>query len=366
MISIILPIRNEFKFISKTLDSIINQNYPKDGFEIIIADGMSSDGTRKIIHNYQNIYPNIIIIDNPELAVPSGFNLALNESIGEVIIRIDGHSEVHKDYIKNCIKLINSVDADCVGGPTKHIAEGIFGRLINIAQSSRFGVGGVTFRKDAKIGEYVDTLAFGAYKRDVFEKIGGYDEELIRNQDDEFNFRLIQSGGKIWLDPLIKSAYYPRNNLKKLFIQYFQYGFYKVRVIQKRRSIASWRHLIPGVFVISLLVAVLIIRISHLPFYIIWGSYIATNFVATFMSLFNSVNSKPNQKINLSTSIHISHIFLPIVFFILHFSYGLGFIVGLIKLWNKWGDSEVKDYKFNSEIFTKNINKVVCIENSLS
>jgi len=353
MISIILPIRNEFKFISKTLDSILNQDYSIGPLEIIIADGMSKDGTRDVINKYQKKYTNILLIDNPGKIVPTGFNLALSKAKGKVIIRIDGHSKINSDFINNCIKTLRETDADCVGGVTKHIADGMVGITISIAQSSKFGVGGVAFRENvAKKGKYVDTLAFGAYKREVFEKIGGYDEELIRNQDDEFNLRLIQSDGKIWLDPSIKSIYYPRNSLNKLFKQYFRYGFYKVRVMQKRQDFASWRHLVPGIFIFFLLFSIILCPVFPFLFYLIFGSYLSANLIASLFSSGKNSYASPCQFIILLT-------LLPSIFFTLHFSYGLGFLFGLMKFWNKWNDMEVKDFHFNKDQFT---NKLIDIK----
>ena len=162
--------------------------------------------------------------------------MALSIAEGDIIIRLDGHAKIKSNYIVSCLNALKRKDASCVGGVTEHISESFFGSLIVFCQSSKFGSGGVSFRSKIDKGKYVSTLAFGAYKREVFEKIGGYDEELIRNQDDEFNFRMLQSDMKIWLDPSINSYYSPRNSLVKLFKQYFGYGKYKVRVIQKRKG----------------------------------------------------------------------------------------------------------------------------------
>ena len=148
-ISIILPIRNESKFISKSLESILNQNFPLDSLEIIISDGMSDDGIREIIQGFQDIYPNIKIIDNPERIVPTGFNRALNLAGGQIIIRIDGHAEIDRNYVANCVTAMKEKNADCVGGATKHSAKRIVGKIVNMAQSSKFGVGGVAFRKES-------------------------------------------------------------------------------------------------------------------------------------------------------------------------------------------------------------------------
>jgi succinoglycan biosynthesis protein ExoA len=348
LISIILPIRNEFQGIEKTLQSIFSQTINKD-FEIIVVDGNSSDGTRKILKNLQNNNSNIHLIDNPEKIVSTGFNRALNESKGDIIIRVDGHCEIAPDYIQKCLKCLEKINADCVGGATEHVASGLVGKAIKIAQSSFFGVGGVSFRKNVEKGQYVDTLAFGAYKREVFDKLGGYDEELVRNQDDEFNFRMIQNDGKIWLDPSIKSTYTQRNSFMGLFKQYFQYGFYKIRVMQKRRGIASWRHVVPGLFVLTLLVGLSIFLFTgnNIPILSLCIPYLS---FSLFTTIFELIKTPSNL---------ISVMILPVTFFILHISYGLGFLTGLIYFWDKWGDIKIKDNHFDREQFTKNSNILI-------
>ena len=348
MISIIIPIRNESKSIERTLKSILNQKKIDEVVEIIIVDGISDDGTRNIIKDYITRNDNIQLIDNPDKIVPIGFNRGLSISKGDIIVRIDGHSEISIDYLYSCISIFNNIDADCVGGATKHRSNGIIGETISIAQSSRFGVGGVLFRKGIKNGQYVDTLAFGAYKKEVFENIGGFDEELIRNQDDEFNFRLIQNGGKIWIDPLIESAYYTRNSFLGLFKQYFQYGFYKIRVIQKRKSFSSWRHIVPASFVFTLILFFIFIPLSfsNLPFYLLSGLYIIVNIFAVCWEILKKNLNHVAE--NQSQSSFLTFFLLPLAYITLHFSYGLGSIFGLFYFWNKWNDIEIKDSHFIS------------------
>ena len=256
-VTVILPIRNEEKFINKTLKSIINQKFDGD-LEIIISDGLSNDGTLEIVKKNQKKYKNIKLIRNSAKIVSVGFNKALNFATGDIIIRVDGHSTLEPDFIKNSIRILNKKNASCVGGPTKHFSNTFIGKNISIAQCSYFGAGGASFRTGVSKGKYVNTLAFGAYDRAEFLKVGAYDEELIRNQDEELNYRIVKNGGKIWIDPSIKSVYYVRNSILKLLSQYFYYGFYKVRVIQKIKSIFSLRHLVPAIFVLTLILFVVI------------------------------------------------------------------------------------------------------------
>jgi glycosyltransferase involved in cell wall biosynthesis len=340
MISFILPIRNEVQSIEKTIQSICSQTIDND-FEIIVADGMSTDGTSEIIEGYSKNDERIHIINNPDRIVSTGFNRALSRAKGNIIIRVDGHCEIELDYIQKCLGCLEKINADCVGGATEHVASGLVGKSIKLAQSSFFGVGGVSFRKNIEKGQYVDTLAFGAYKREVFDQLGGYDEELVRNQDDEFNFRMIQNDMKIWLDPSIKSTYTPRNSFMSLFKQYFQYGFYKVRVMQKRKGLASWRHLVPIVFVLSLLIGFFLFIIKSDPFFLflVGMPYLLFSLICTLLEIFKS----PKHVFSLTL--------IPLTFFILHFSYGLGFLLGLVYFWNKWNDTGSKDYHFNHEKF---------------
>ena len=328
------------------IDSILNQDINIDNYEIIIADGMSNDGTRKIIKEYQTYNDNIKIIDNIDKIVSIGFNKALTIAKGDVIIRVDGHAKLYTDFINNCLNAFYKMQVDCVGGVTKHIGRGVIGSSINIAQSSSFGSGGASFRKNITEGEFVDTVAFGAYKRSVFLHIGGYDEELIRNQDDEFNFRLVQNGGKIWLDPFIKSSYYTRSSFLKLFKQYFQYGYYKVRVFQKRGGIASIRQIVPFIFTFSLiiLISIYLINGNYKLLFSTIGSYMVLSLYTTLIKMFSKNNS-----------LTLSAFLIPVAFIVMHLSYGMGMLVGFIYFINKWQDTEVKDNSFNSNYFSENV-----------
>ena len=167
MISFILPIRNEAKLISKTVNSILNQKFNDRRFEIIISDGDSNDGTKQIVEKLEKKYKEIKVINNPAKISASGFNKALTICTGDLIIRVDGHVILDENYIENYYNILKKVDADCIGGKTIHVGLGLVGKSISLAQSSKFGVGGALFRENVKIGSYVDTLAFGIYKRAI-------------------------------------------------------------------------------------------------------------------------------------------------------------------------------------------------------
>ena len=308
-----MPIRNEEDFIGKTLISIIEQDYPREKLELVIADGGSSDGTISEINKFKIFFFKLNIINNEHETMPKGFNLALNSSKSDIILMLGGHSVLPKNYISKSVENLKNYNSSCAGGVIQAIGDGFWGDVIAKSISSVFGVGNVSFRvKNSKSG-YVDSLPFGCYKRSIFDTIGGLDEELVRNQDDEFNFRMNQSGHKIWQDSSLVTKYFCRLSLKKLFNQYLHYGLYKVRVIQKRRALISFRHIIPSLFLISLFIPSISVYIFLTYF---------------FSGLFFSI------KINKFNIIKL--IACQITFFIIHLSYGSGVIIGQFKFMNKW------------------------------
>ena len=326
-VTIILPIRNEANYIERCLETILQQDYPPEQIEILVVDGFSTDDTRRIVQQIAQCQPRIRLLDNAKGIVPTAMNIGLKEARGEIIVRVDGHCEIAPDYISNCVRLLQTYDVDCVGGMIETVGNGTVGEAIALAQSSFFGVGGVRFRNpNIDQEQLVDTLAFGAYRANVFQKIGLFDEELVRNQDDEFNFRLIQAGGKMLMSPTIRATYYSRATLASLWRQYYQYGYWKVRVMQKRRGFASWRHLVPISFVGALCLSMLTSLATRKFgwFLLVIGPYFLVNL---FVSL-RAALQKNRQLI----------FYLPVIFFYLHLSYGLGFAEGLIKFAGRWRD----------------------------
>jgi glycosyltransferase involved in cell wall biosynthesis len=247
-LTIVMPVRQEADFIERSVRAVLGQDYP-GSFEVLVADGASTDTTRAILERLAAVDDRLTVLDNPEGIVPTGLNRALARARGQVVIRVDGHCEITPDYARRCVDALLTSGADCAGGILHTEGGSREARAVALAQSSPLGVGGARFRTGAGSPRYVDTLAFGAYRRDVFDRIGTFDEELVRNQDDEFNLRLTQAGGRIWLDPSICTTYWSRASVPGAFRQYFQYGAYKVRVAQKRRTLPSVRSLVPALLV---------------------------------------------------------------------------------------------------------------------
>ena len=317
-VSVIMPIRNEAAHIERSLGAVLAQDYPY--LEVLVVDGMSDDVTRdrvlSMIDEPLHQKLGMTLIDNPERTVPYGLNRGLTRAQGDIIVRVDGHCEIPKNYVSRCVRLLEETGAECVGGVIEAIGETETARAIALAQSSPFGVGSAAFRTGRGRARFVDTVAFGAYRKEVFERVGHFDVELVRNQDDEFNFRLIQSDGRIWIDPSLVSRYFTRATIRSLWSQYFQYGTYKVRVMQKRNGLPSFRQLAPGLLVVGLVSTITV------------GSIRRHAGVASSVAL-------PYAVANLAWSVIASRRdrgalgALPAAFATLHTSYGLGFLDGL-------------------------------------
>ena len=324
-VSIVLPIRNEAAFIARGLQAIVSQNYPVERMEVIISDGMSTDGTRDIVQSFCARYPNMHLIDNPGKIVPTGLNAALAQARGEIIVRVDGHCEIAADYVSRCVQHLVQDGVDAVGGPLETIGQTRLAQAIALAMSSAFGVGGSAFRTVSDRTLLTDTVAFPAFTRAALEKAGAFDEELVRNQDDEYNYRLRKLGAKILLAADVHSRYYSRSSLRSLWRQYFQYGYYKVRVMQKHPWQMRPRQFAPPLFIATLLLSLLMAPFASVGLYLlvlIAGLYALANVGASVLAA-----SKNGWKLLP---------FLPVIFATLHASYGAGFLVGLVAFANRW------------------------------
>jgi succinoglycan biosynthesis protein ExoA len=327
-VSLIMPVRNEAAFISRSLKCVLDQEYPQELLEIFVVDGMSTDGTREAIRGAQAAHPNIRMIDNHGKIVSTGFNVALSQATGEIIVRIDGHCEVSKDYVARCVAHLRGDGVGGVGGYVHTVGLTTVARAIAAAMSSRFGVGDSAFRTRQRTSRLVDTIPFPAYRRSVMQRAGPFDEELVRNQDDEYNYRLRKLGMTLLLADDISSEYYSRGTLWSFWRQYLQYGYWKVRVLQKHPLQMRPRQYVPPLFVAMLGISLLTwpyAPLGGLVFSLAGGSYLLGNVVASM----TTARKNGWQLLPL----------LPLCFAILHFAYGTGFLYGLIKHANRWGDT---------------------------
>jgi succinoglycan biosynthesis protein ExoA len=324
-ISVIIPCRNEKRHIGRFLDSVLTQDLePGWELEILVADGLSDDGTREALRQYRHVR----VIDNPGRIVSTGLNAAIGAATGEVIIRLDVHTTYARDYIHQCVRLLQQSGADNVGGPWVAKGRGLLGNAIASAFQSPFCTGGGKAHDPNYEGE-VDTVYLGCWARSVFDKAGLFDSDLVRNQDDEFNLRLRRLGGRIWQSPRIKSSYTPRDSITALFRQYLQYGFWKVAVIRKHRAVASWRHAVPVLFVGSILVSLTLIALASLlgmhnvalAARAALGTELAVYILACVAATVPFARSLDPRAL----------VMVPGVMAAYHLAYGLGFLIGVLQ-----------------------------------
>jgi glycosyltransferase involved in cell wall biosynthesis len=289
------------------------------GIEALIADGMSDDGTRERIEQIAASDSRIRLIDNPGRIVSTGLNLAIRQARGDIIIRMDVHSVYAPDYVEKCREVLEKTGADNVGGAHRSKALGYWQEAIGIAFGSGFAVGGARSHNVDYEG-FVDTVTYGCWRKKTLEDLGMFDEELVRNQDDELNLRITRAGGKIWQSKQIRLWYCPRNSLRSLFAQYSQYGYWKVRVIQKHNMPASLRHLVPGLFLATLLI-LLVLSLFHHVF--LWGLLLLVGLYACATILASIVACAGRSRIRYLPV-------MPLIFATFHFGYGYGFLRGIM------------------------------------
>jgi len=333
LVSVVMPVRNEAGFIASNLEAVLAQDYPAEKLEVLVADGMSEDGTRDIVRQFvaesgRRTAPGgaepgrVELVDNPERIMPTGTNAAIRRARGEVILLLGGHAKLPRDYIRTCVTQLMQRDADCVGGAMVSVGEGPTGETIAAAMSSSWGIGNSGFRTGAGSDEPrpADTVPFGAYRRRVFERIGLFNPNMVRHQDYEFNYRLRSSGGAILLVPSLKATYHVRPSLAALWKQYWQYGVWKGRLVRNHPASLKPRHMAPSFLVLGLALGAVAAfvhpagRVAALALLAVYGAFVALGTLSMARRL------APDRLLRL-----------PLVLMTLHLSYGGGVWVGLLK-----------------------------------
>lgn len=323
-VSIIIPCRNEEKFIAQCLDSVLANDYPKDKMQVFVVDGMSKDKTREILEKYIRKYPFIKLLDNPKYIAATALNIGIRESKGSIIMRMDAHATYDKSYISKCVGYLEKYDADNVGGVISIIPrdKAMMGKGIVKAMSSFLGSGDARYKTGSKNFLETDTVPFGCFKREIFEKIGFFNENLQRSQDMEFNIRLKKAGGKIYLFPDIVSYYYVRSGLKDFFVHNFKDGIWAVYPLKFVRMPFKPRHYIPLAFV-SGLIFLFLFGLFLKPFLCLFLGIVAL-YVLVLLYSAVKVSLKENDATYLFS--------LPVSLATRHFAYGFGSVFGIIKL----------------------------------
>jgi succinoglycan biosynthesis protein ExoA len=318
-LSVLVPCRNEVVNIDACLRSILAQETPPGDFEVIVADGMSDDGTRAALARIAADDERIRLVDNAGRIASTGLNAAIRVAHGKILARMDAHCLYAPDYLRRCVEALDASGADNVGGPYRTWAEKPAERAIAAASESMFAVGSQRARQVQYEG-YTDTVYFGCWRREAFDRFGPFDETMVRNQDDEHNRRIIRAGGTIWQSPAIRAWYRPRSSLQALFRQYFAYGYWKVPLIMKHRGPASARHLVPATFVLSI-VSLPALALFWRPALRLWVGLVAV-YAAGVLGA--SVATAARAGWDLLPR-------LPATFCVFHFAYGLGFLAGLVR-----------------------------------
>jgi GT2 family glycosyltransferase len=316
-LSVVIPCRNEELFIEECINAIYSNNLSSDiQLTVIVVDGMSDDTTRDKIKELQSTYTDLFIVDNVEKLTPFAFNLGIKFQYSDYFQIVGARQILSKNYLMSALNVLkNDSEIWCVGGSVENVYVNKTGEIISNAMSTTFGMGLGNFRTLEKSG-YTDTVGTPMYPKWVFEKIGYFDEQLIRNQDDDYNFRVTKAGGKIWFDHSISLKYYVRGNYKGLFKQFFQYGYWKVFVNKKHASVTTLRQLVPPIFVVYLFLTPFILFINITLFFLAVSGLFFYGFLAIYFALKKATNLKE---------------FLGIfkTFPILHISYGLGYLLGI-------------------------------------
>jgi cellulose synthase/poly-beta-1,6-N-acetylglucosamine synthase-like glycosyltransferase len=329
-VSVIVPCRNEEPYIQTCLESILNQDYPAEDVEVLVVDGMSEDGTRGIVTSIARDTPNLRIIDNPYRKTPCAMNRGIEAARGRYVAILGAHTEYGRDYLRACVELLDEhPEVCCVGGPIQSIGSGLFGRAVASVMAHPVGVGNAKHRYPTYEG-YAEGACYPVFRKEVFEKIGFYDEHLVRNQDDELNYRLARHGEKVFISPRARCTYSVRETPSGLFRQYFQYGFWRVAVLRKHRLPASIRQVVPPLF-ISFMLAVTSLGLLLPGWWRLTAAVLPVVYGATLLGVGAGNAGKIGWRVAL---------LFPVAAAIIHAAYAAGFATGLIKGTNRLAEDE--------------------------
>jgi glycosyltransferase involved in cell wall biosynthesis len=331
MVTVIVPCRNEGNWIGKCLQSILENDYPSQCVEVLIVDGMSSDETRKIVESMAAENPRLRLISNERRITPVAMNLGIAAAKGSIIVRMDAHVEYPCNYISSLVTLLEQSGADNVGGVCQTVPanDSAIARAIALGMSHLLGVGNSHFRIGSSEDRWVDTVPFGCYRRDVFDRIGLFDEELVRNQDDELNMRLTRRGGRILLSPRIVCKYYARESLAKLWRMYYQYGYFKPLVVRKVGGIMTLRQLAPPVLVLTLLATAVAGLAGLAMFSYPWNLAVLSVFgllAGCYLLAIGACAAAAARRQGPVVAMALVAVFVA-----LHFSYGIGYLQGIVE-----------------------------------
>jgi succinoglycan biosynthesis protein ExoA len=320
MLSVVIPCRNERRHIEACVRSILDQERPTGGIEVIVVDGLSDDGTREILDHLAREHHELLIMDNPRRVTPCAMNIGIRQARGQYIAILGAHSMYASDYVRICAELLDEhPEASCSGGPIISLGKSLVGQAVAAAMSHPIGIGNATHRHPDFEG-YAEGACYPVFRREVFETVGLYDETLVRNQDDELNYRLAKQGGKVFLSLRARSTYFVRESFGSLFQQYFEYGYWRVVVIRKHRMFATFRHLVPPIFVggLATSLGLAFLMPAEWRFFLLTGPFI---YGLTLCGVGLSLMPRVGWKVGLLFSIAATT---------MHLAYAVGFVWGVL------------------------------------
>jgi GT2 family glycosyltransferase len=314
-VSVVIPMYNAASYVGRCLESVLRQDYPAERIEIVVVDGSSTDSSVSVVRKFMNEHPRIRLLPNPMRLTNHGLNIGIRDAKGDVIVFLGCRGVLEPTFVTKCIENLREVkEAAVVGGVVGMGYTSPLGKAIGLALASPFGVGSARYRY-AKEPQFTDTVQFGAYRREVFDQVGLVDENMILADDDELNWRITKTGRKILMNPEIKFLYYPRHSVSALFRQYFGYGRGRATALKKHPDKLSLKHVVPSAFTLFVIVGFvvsLLVPYAWIPYASIWGLYLAA-------AVFCSTKIAAREGWNLFP-------ILPVLFFVIHISYGLGFL----------------------------------------
>lgn len=321
-VSVVIPCFNEERFIGDVLSNLANQ-YPHERYEILVVDGGSTDGTRKVISDFasQNPTLRVRVIDNPKRNIPTALNLGIREARGELIVRMDAHSLPSAGYVRRCVELLSDNSVSVVGMPwhIKAGADSVMARAIALAVAHPFGIGDASYRLTSSPAKFVDTVPFGAFKKSLWETLKGFNENLLTNEDYDFNYRVRLSGGRVLLDTAAYCDYFARPSLRELASQYARYGWWKAQMVKLHPRSIRLRQLVAPAFVLYVIFCLVLIALwpGSWPVLLPAAAYLV-------LSLFFAASlAKKGHNWKLI-------VVIPLIFFIVHCSWGGSFLYGLV------------------------------------
>lgn len=317
LVSIVIPMFNEAGNIERCIESIQRQDYPQKKIEIIVVDGNSGDGSRETVLSLAKKHSNIRLLTNPKRKTPASLNMGIKNANGEVVIILGAHTQIKEDFVSQNMRLMKEKNVKCTGGTQINVGENYMQRAIGYAMGHPFGLASAPYRYGKK-DKFVDTVVYAAYRKELFDEVGYFDEDLFISEDAELNWRIRQAGYEIFYSPKIVSYYYPRKTMGKLINQLFRYGILRVNVIKKHFNAVKLLHLIPPAFALTtmgLLIVGIFKQVLLIPLAVIWGLY----FLLAFFSSAQISSEKGFRYF----------VILPILFAVIHLSWGIGFLVGI-------------------------------------